>query len=296
MALPYDSTAKFQDYARPEMLVSTEWLAEHLGDPGPGRGRVRRGRAALRHRAHPRRGQGRLAHRAERPGHPRLPRRRGFARRCRGEGHRPGQHDRALRRQLQLVGGVRAVGVHACSATPTCGCWTAAGRSGSAEGRELTRDGAEAAAGRLPGHRAQRHADPRVPRPGHGHICGQPLVDVRSPGEYTGELLHMPDYPQEGALRGGHIPGARNVPWARAAADDGTFRGARRTRGDLRRRTRPAAGRRHHRRTAGSASGPATPGSSCTHLLGYPQVRNYDGSWTEWGNSVRVPISRGEQP
>ena len=53
---------------------------------------------------------------------------------------------------------------------------------------------------------------------------GQPLVDVRSPGEFSGELLHMPDYPQEGALRGGHIPGARSVPWARAAAEDGTFK------------------------------------------------------------------------
>src|SRR3712207_7042467 len=51
-----------------------------------------------------------------------------------------------------------------------------------------------------------------------------PLVDVRSPGEFTGELLHMPDYPQEGAMRGGHIPGARSVPWARAAADDATFK------------------------------------------------------------------------
>src|SRR4029077_15906128 len=53
---------------------------------------------------------------------------------------------------------------------------------------------------------------------------GQPMIDVRSPGEYSGELLHMPDYPQEGALRGGHIPGAKSVPWARAAAEDATFR------------------------------------------------------------------------
>src|SRR5262249_3619650 len=58
---------------------------------------------------------------------------------------------------------------------------------------------------------------------GRAHL-GQPLIDVRSPGEYTGELLHMPDYPQEGAVRGGHIPGARSVPWSRAAAADATFR------------------------------------------------------------------------
>src|SRR5213078_2383422 len=53
---------------------------------------------------------------------------------------------------------------------------------------------------------------------------GQPMIDVRSPGEYSGELLHMPDYPQEGALRGGHIPGAQSVPWSKAANDDGTFK------------------------------------------------------------------------
>ena len=56
--------------------------------------------------------------------------------------------------------------------------------------------------------------------------AGLPMVDVRSPGEYSGELLHMPDYPQEGAMRGGHIPGARNVPWATAAREDGTFKSA----------------------------------------------------------------------
>src|SRR5579884_1836339 len=54
----------------------------------------------------------------------------------------------------------------------------------------------------------------------------KPTVDVRSPGEYSGELLHMPDYPQEGALRGGHVPGAKNIPWARAVAEDGTFKSA----------------------------------------------------------------------
>jgi thiosulfate/3-mercaptopyruvate sulfurtransferase len=124
---------------------------------------------------------------------------------------------------------------------------------------------------------------------------GEPMIDVRSPGEYTGELLHMPDYPQEGALRGGHIPGAANVPWARAAAEDATFR----TRKEL------------EAIYAGEAG--LSPGddvvvycrigerSSHTwfvlhHLLGYPRVRNYDGSWTEWGNAVRAPIRRGETP
>jgi thiosulfate/3-mercaptopyruvate sulfurtransferase len=124
---------------------------------------------------------------------------------------------------------------------------------------------------------------------------GKPLIDVRSPGEYTGQLLHMPDYPQEGALRGGHIPGARNIPWARAAAEDGSFRG----REELEAIYRGEAG-----------LGPDDEvvvycrigeRSSHTwfvlhHLLGFGHVRNYDGSWTEWGNTVRVPITRGEQP
>ncbi len=124
---------------------------------------------------------------------------------------------------------------------------------------------------------------------------GQPLIDVRSPGEYTGELLHMPDYPQEGALRGGHIPGAKSVPWSRAAADDATFR----TRQELAAIYQDEAGLRPDADVVVYCR--IGERSSHTwfvlhHLLGYPQVRNYDGSWTEWGNSVRAPIRRGENP
>jgi thiosulfate/3-mercaptopyruvate sulfurtransferase len=124
---------------------------------------------------------------------------------------------------------------------------------------------------------------------------GQPMIDVRSPGEYTGELLHMPDYPQEGALRGGHIPGARSVPWARAAAEDATFR----TRAELKAiyageaRLRPEDDIVVYCRIGERSS---HTWFVLQHLLGYPHVRNYDGSWTEWGNSVRVPITRGDSP
>ncbi|MCR4525616.1 sulfurtransferase [Kocuria rhizophila] len=121
-----------------------------------------------------------------------------------------------------------------------------------------------------------------------------PLIDVRSPQEYTGERTHMPDYPQEGTLRGGHIPTAASVPWARAAAEDGTFR----SRDDLEAIYLDEVG--------------LTPGEDViaycrigersshtwfvlTHLLGFENVRNYDGSWTEWGNAVRVPVARGEE-
>jgi thiosulfate/3-mercaptopyruvate sulfurtransferase len=123
-----------------------------------------------------------------------------------------------------------------------------------------------------------------------GLPAGRSLVDVRSPREYSGELLHMADYPQEGALRGGHIPGAKSIPWGQAANPDGTFKSA----PELR------------QLYGGQGVTPENDvivycriGERSAHtwfvlheLLGYPRVRNYDGSWTEWGNSVRVPIEK----
>ena len=128
------------------------------------------------------------------------------------------------------------------------------------------------------------------------HIAsGRPLVDVRSPGEYSGELLHMPDYPQEGALRGGHIPGAVNKPWKQAASDDGTFRSA----AELHRIYSEELGLTPTDDVIaycriGERS--AHTWFVLTHLLGFPRVRNYDGSWTEWGDLVRAPIVKGPKP
>ncbi len=124
------------------------------------------------------------------------------------------------------------------------------------------------------------------------HIhAGKPLVDVRSPAEYSGELLHMSDYPQEGALRGGHIPGAKNVPWARAANEDGTFKSA----DELRAIYEGEQGLSPDDEVVAYCRIGERSSHSwfvLTYLLGYPNVRNYDGSWTEWGNSVGVPIER----
>ncbi len=120
----------------------------------------------------------------------------------------------------------------------------------------------------------------------------RPLVDVRSPQEYTGERLHMPDYPNEGALRGGHIPGAKNVPWSRAAnPEDGTFKSADELRAIYMQEQglKPDDDIIAYCRIGERSS---HTWFVLTHLLGFPHVRNYDGSWTEWGNSVGVPIER----
>ena len=127
------------------------------------------------------------------------------------------------------------------------------------------------------------------------HLGEQPLIDVRSLPEYTGERTHMPEYPQEGTLRGGHIPTAASVPWARAAAEDATFR----SREELEAIYRDEVGLSPDDDIIAYCR--IGERSSHTwfvlkHLLGFERVRNYDGSWTEWGNSVRVPIVRGEEP
>lgn len=119
--------------------------------------------------------------------------------------------------------------------------------------------------------------------------AGQPLVDVRSPQEYSGELLHMPGSPQEGALRGGHIKGAENVPWARAVAEDGTFKSA----DDLRAIYEGEKGLSADENIIAYCRIGERSSHTwfvLTYLLGYPNVRNYDGSWTEWGNLVGAPI------
>ncbi len=124
------------------------------------------------------------------------------------------------------------------------------------------------------------------------HISsGNPLIDVRSPKEFSGELLHMEAYPQEGALRGGHIPGADNVPWATAANEDGTFKSA----DDLQSIYMEGKGLKEgddiiaYCRIGERSS---HTWFVLTYLLGFKDVKNYDGSWTEWGNLVKAPIEK----
>jgi thiosulfate/3-mercaptopyruvate sulfurtransferase len=161
------------------------------------------------------------------------------------------------------------------------------------EGRPMTREVPEYP----PTHYTARERDDAEIRAFRDQVlahsqAGKPLIDVRSPAEYSGEKLHMPEYPQEGALRGGHIPGAKNVPWAKAVnQDDNTFKTAE----ELRQIYEQEQGLRPDQDVIAYCRIGERSSHSwfvLKYLLGYERVRNYDGSWTEWGNLVNVPIER----
>jgi len=161
------------------------------------------------------------------------------------------------------------------------------------EGRELTRD--------VPNYPATNYTAPerddtkiRIFRDEVLKKIGGDtrLVDVRSPQEFSGERTHMPEYPQEGVLRGGHIPGAKSVPWSRAAnPEDGTFKSADELKAiyEQEQGIKPGEPVIAYCRIGERSS---HTWFVLSYLLGYPNVRNYDGSWTEWGNSVGVPVEK----
>lgn len=159
------------------------------------------------------------------------------------------------------------------------------------EGRELTKD--------VPSYPATAYQanerDDNTIRAFRDDVLEQleknlPLVDVRSPGEYSGELLAIPGYPQEGALRGGHIPGAKSIPWAKAVTEKATFK----TVEDLKTLYdgQGITGEKDTIAYCRIGERSSLTWFVLTYLLGYPNVRNYDGSWTEWGNLVAAPIEK----
>jgi len=165
-----------------------------------------------------------------------------------------------------------------------------------AEGREITTEPAQVAAAEYEYPVVERDdAKVRAFREDVLAHFGSPLIDVRSPEEYTGERTEIPGYPTEGALRAGHIPSAASVPWARAAAPDATFK----RRADLESIYLGEAGlKKGDDVIAYCRIGERSSHTwfVLTYLLGFENVRNYDGSWTEWGSAVRVPIVVGSEP
>jgi thiosulfate/3-mercaptopyruvate sulfurtransferase len=276
--LPHDPDPKLGAYAHPERLVTTQWLADHLGDEGLVV--VESDEDVLLYDA----------------------------------GHIPGAVKVDGKRFAEVLG-QRGIGRNTTVvfygdknnwwAAYALWVFTLFGHQDVrlldggrtkwiAEGREITRE----VATRTP---VEYPVVERVDAPIRAfkddvlsHLGAGKLIDVRSPGEFTGELLHMPDYPQEGAMRGGHIPGARSVPWARAAAEDATFK----SREELEAIYQQEKGLEPRDDVIAYCRIGERSSHTwfvLTHLLGYPKVRNYDGSWTEWGNTVRVPIETGPE-
>ncbi|TYL50745.1 sulfurtransferase [Agromyces mariniharenae] len=297
MPAEFDSAAKFAEYAHPERLVTTDWLAERLGQPGLVV--VESDEDVLLYET----------------------------------GHIPGAvkvdwhtdlNDPVVRDYIDGEQFAALLGSKGISRDTTVviygdkNNWWAAyalwvftlfghedvrlldgGRDlWIAEGRELTTD--VPVVGLVDYPVVER--DDSVVRAFKDDVLahfGNPLIDVRSPEEYNGERTSAPAYPEEGALRAGHIPTAASVPWARAAATDGTFK----TREELDAIYRGEAGLQDGDDVIAYCRIGERSSHTwfvLTHLLGFEKVRNYDGSWTEWGSAVRVPIvsgaERGEVP
>ena len=293
MTLSYDSDPKFAAYAHPERLVSTTWLAEHLGQGGLVV--VESDEDVLLYET------GHIPGSVKVDWHTDLNDTvtRDYVD---GAAFAALMSSKGISRDTTVViygdksnwWAAYALWVFTLFGHPDVRLMDGGRAKWQAEGREMTTDVPTPARTDYPLVQRDDSAI-RAFLPDVLKHFGKPLVDVRSPQEYTGERTHMPDYPEEGALRGGHIPTAKSVPWSRAAAEDGTFK------------PRPELEAIYQQEQRISPSDDVIAycrigeRSSHTwfvlnHLLGYPNVRNYDGSWTEWGNAVRVPIVKGEEP
>lgn len=297
MALPADPAPELAGYARPDKLVTTRWLAEHLTEDGPVPGLVvvesdedllvyDTGHipGAVRVDWHTELNDPLVRDYVDGPGFAALASAKGIA-----------------REDTVVIYGDRsnwwaayALWVFELFGHPDVRLLDGGRAAWEAEGRPLVRGPVSRPRTDYPVVERDDTSTRAFREDVLDHF-GHPLVDVRSPAEYTGERTHMPDYPEEGALRGGHIPTAASVPWARAAAEDGRFR----SREELEALYFGEAGLRPdddvivYCRIGERSSHTYV---ALRYLLGLEKVRNYDGSWTEWGSAVRLPIARGPEP
>ena len=294
MPVPHDPSPALQDYAHPEKLVTTDWLAEHLDEPGLVV--VESDEDVLLYET------GHIPGAVKVDWHLDLndPVTRDYVD---GEGFAQLMDASGITRDTTVVvygdksnwWAAYALWVFELFGHADVRLLDGGRAAWEAEGRPMTTDAPEVAAPSGYPVIERDDAPIRAFREDVQAFLGGQLVDVRSPQEYSGERTHMPDYPQEGTIRGGHIPTARSVPWARAAQEDGRFK----PRAELEAIYLDELGF--------DAAAPVIAycriGERSSHtwfvlryLLGFENVRNYDGSWTEWGNAVRTPIAIGTEP
>jgi thiosulfate/3-mercaptopyruvate sulfurtransferase len=293
MSVPTDNTPKFADYAHPEALVSTEWLAAQLTNPNIVV--VESDEDVLLYEI------GHIPGAVKVDWHTDLndPVVRDY---IQGEAFSQLLGSRGITRETTVViygdksnwWAAYALWVFKLFGHPDVRLLDGGRDKWIAEGRELTTEQPEL-------HAVSYPVIERDDAPIRAYLAdtlahiGKPMIDVRSPEEYSGERTHMPAYPEEGALRGGHIPGAASVPWSRAANEDGSFK----SRAELEEIYLGGAGLK----PGDDVIAYCRIGERSSHtwfvlnyLLGFSGVRNYDGSWTEWGSAVRVPIVTGAAP
>jgi thiosulfate/3-mercaptopyruvate sulfurtransferase len=293
MSTATDPTPKFREYAHPERLVSTGWLAEHLDDPEVAV--VESDEDVLLYET------GHIPGAIKIDWHTDLndPVTRDY---IEGEAFAQLLGSRGIGRDTTVViygdksnwWAAYALWVFTLFGHPDVRLLDGGRAKWIAEDRQLTTDVPRRAPVAYPVVERDDSTERAFRDDVLAHF-GRPLVDVRSPLEYSGERTTAPEYPEESALRAGHIPSAQNVPWGKAAADDGTFRG----RGELEAIYQDGAGLSPDDDVIAYCRIGERSSHTwfvLTHLLGYGRVRNYDGSWTEWGSAVRVPIVKGTEP
>ncbi|AWB89313.1 sulfurtransferase [Salinibacterium hongtaonis] len=293
MSVQVDTSDKFAEYAHPERLVSTQWLAEHLGEPGLVV--VESDEDVLLYET------GHIPGAVKIDWHTDLndPVERDY---IDGEAFAKLMQNKGIKRNSTVViygdksnwWAAYALWVFSLFGHSDVRLLDGGRAKWQAEGREFTTE-----------ETISEPTDyPVVERNDSGirafkddvlaHL-GKPLIDVRSPEEYSGERTTAPAYPEEGTLRAGHIPTAQSIPWGKAAAEDGTFR----PRAELDALYRDGAGINDGDDVIAYCRIGERSSHTwfvLTHLLGLDSVRNYDGSWTEWGSAVRVPIVTGPEP